>query len=140
MPAANRIARIYAYLVCIIAIGVFLGGAVSIVGAMFDRAEPLLAARYGEPLTSFEAYKASHGNANPARQADKSAAIPDTLSDAALRQAYDALAADRVARVRFDTAKTFGTSGLLIVLCVALFATHWSWARRLREPDTAPGA
>ena len=137
MPYANRIARIYGYLVCVIAIGVFLVCASSIVGALYDRANPLNAETYSDVLTSFEGFKASHGNENPAHQDDKASAVPDTLTDAALRQTYNALVANRISQVRFETAKTLGTSGLLLLLSVGLFTVHWWWVRRLREPEAA---
>lgn len=137
VPYANRIARIYGYLVCVIAIGVFLVCASSIVGALYDRANPLNAETYSDVLTSFEGFKASHGNENPAHQDDKASAVPDTLTDAALRQTYNALVANRISQVRFETAKTLGTSGLLLLLSVGLFTVHWWWVRRLREPEAA---
>lgn len=137
MPNANRIGRIYGYLVCISAIGVFLASAASIVGTLYDRANPLNAQTYGDALTSFDAFKASHGNENPAHQDTKANATPDTLTDAALRQTYNALVANRISQVRFDTAKTLGTSGLLLLLSVGLFGIHWWWVRRMREPEAA---
>ena len=137
MPYANRIARIYGYLVCVIAIGVFLVCASSIVGALYDRANPLNAETYSDVLTSFDGFKASHGNENPAHHGDKASAAPDTLTDAALRLTYDALVANRISQVRFETAKTLGTSGLLLLLSVGLFAVHWWWVRRLRDPEAA---
>jgi hypothetical protein len=137
MAYANRIGRIYGYLVCVVAIGVFLASAASIVGAFYDRANPLNARSYGDALTSFEAFKASHGNANPARRNDKASTAPDTLTDAALRQTYNALVTNRSSQVRFETAKTLGTSGLLVLLSMGLFALHWWWVRRLREPEGA---
>lgn len=137
MSSANRIGRIYGYLVCIIAIGVFLTSASSIVGTLYDRANPLNAQNYGDVLTSFDAFKASHGNENPAHHDNKVSAAPDTLTDAALRQTYGALVANRVSQVQFDTAKTLGTNGLLLLLSVGLFTVHWWWVRRLREPEAA---
>jgi len=137
MAYANRIGRIYGYLVCVIAIGVFLGSAAAIVGALYDRANPLNAQNYGDVLTSFEAFKASHGNANPARRGDKASTVPDTLSDAALRQTYDALVQNRISQIQFQTAKTLTTSGLLVLLSIGLFAVHWWWVRRLGDSEAA---
>jgi hypothetical protein len=137
VPYANRIGRIYGYLVCVIAIGVFLASASSIVGTLYDRANPLNAQNYGDVLTSFDGFKASHGNENPAHHDNKASAAPDTLTDAALRQTYNALVANRMSQVRFETAKTLGTSGLLLLLSIGLFTVHWWWVRRLREPEAA---
>ena len=137
MPYANRIGRIYGYLVCVIAIGVFLASASSIVETLYDRANPLNVQNYGIILTSFDAFKVSHGNENPAHHGNKASAAPDTLTDAALRQTYNALVANRISQVRFETAKTLGGSGLLLLLSIGLFIVHWWWIRRLRDPEAA---
>ena len=137
VPYANRIGRIYGYLVCVIAIGVFLTSASSIVGTLYDRANPLNAHTYGDVLTSFDGFKASHGNENPAHHDDKARATFDTLTDAALRQTYNALVANRISQVRFETSKTLGTNGLLLLLSVGLFTVHWWWVRRLRDSEAA---
>lgn len=137
MAYANRIGRIYGYLVCVIAIGVFLASTASIVGALYDRANPLNVQNYRDVLTSFEAFKASHGNANPAHHDVKTSAVPDTVTDAALRQTYNALVENRISQIRFETAKTLTTSGLLVLLSIGLFLGHWWWVRRLRESDAA---
>ena len=64
-------------------------------------------------------------------------AVPDTLTDAALRQQYTALVDNRISQVRFETAKSLATSGLLALLSVVLFAAHWWWVRRLRDAEVA---
>ena len=129
MEYANRIGRIYGYLVCLATIAVFFASTASVVGALYDRANPLRTEYGGPALTSFQAYKATHGNLNPAR--DKASTTPDTLSDAALQEQYSARVADRIATVRYQTAKTIGTQSFLVLLAIGLFLTHWRWVRRL---------
>jgi hypothetical protein len=137
MAYTNRIGRIYGYLVCVVAIGVFLASAASIVGSLFDRANPLNAQSYGNPLTSFEAFKAAHGNQNPASNDENRGTVPDTLTDAVLREKYNALVDDRISQVRFSTGKSLATSGLLTLLSIGLFAVHWWWVRRLSSEQAA---
>ena len=55
------------------------------------------------------------------------------LSDAQLRRIYESRRDDLVAVRRFHATKSLVASLLLLVVCVALFATHWRWLRRL--PD-----
>ena len=137
---SNRVAQLYGYTVCLVAIVVGLITISSIINAAMDRANPLesqsLRAPYGESLTSFEAYQATY--AQQQMMFNRGAgAQPDSASQATLRRRYDALVADRVAVVRLRTAKTLVTSSLLLVLAAALFAFHWRWLRRLPNPAGA---
>lgn len=125
----NRIGRIYAYTVCLAAIITFLLVTAAIVGALYDRANPLRTEFGGsDALTSFEAFKAMHGNENPVKS--KKANSPDTLSDATLREQYAARVSDRIADVQFTTSKSLGTNGMVLLLAVGLFWAHWRWVRR----------
>ncbi|HVO35848.1 MAG TPA: hypothetical protein VMT21_09800, partial [Gemmatimonadales bacterium] len=56
---------------------------------------------------------------------------PDTASVATLRKRYEALRADRISRVRFQSWKALVTSGLLLLISVVLFVLHWRWMKRL---------
>jgi hypothetical protein len=62
---------------------------------------------------------------------------PDTMSEATLRQQYDALVADRTASTRYRSAKSLTTSGILLLIAVGLFALHWRWVRRLNGARAA---
>jgi hypothetical protein len=118
------------------------------VEAAFDRADPLQAAagRYGYPevsLTSFEAYRATQpqspqppdrGAAAPVPPAPGQPSGADTLSTSELRARYEALRADRIARVAFDATRQLVGAALLTLVAVALFATHWRWLRANAAP------
>lgn len=127
----NRIAQLYGYTVCLITLILALTSFSSLMDAAFDRANPLQdPGRYpfDAPLTSFEAFKARGGGRTSFDT--REAAQPDTASEATLRTRYDALVADRVARVRYDSAKAFTTKGILLLLSLGLFSFHWRWVRR----------
>lgn len=131
MEQAHRLAQMYGYTVCLVAVIVGLISTVSIVGAAFDRAHPLQSEySFGASLTSFEAYRATaareRGPVDPSQTA-----VVDTASDATLRRRYEALAADRIASTLFRTSKTFLTSGIMLVVAIALFVIHWRWLRTL---------
>ena len=54
--------------------------------------------------------------------------IPD---DATLRAMYEAAKEDRIQISRHDSIRTLLVNGLLVVVCVVLFALHWRWIRKL---------
>jgi len=134
---ASKVPQVYGYTVCVIAVVTFLICATVIVNNVFDLANPIQAG-YGleSSVSSFEAYQATY-------QRDQRAALgvgagaaagevrPDTLSEATLRTRYDAVRADRIGRVRFQSWKAITTGGLLLIISVVLFVLHWRWMRRL---------
>ena len=137
MHPGSRIAQIYGYAVCLIAVVVFLIAASNIVEAMFDRSQPLLTERWSGradgDLTSFEAYRASRSeNVKPAAPGASPGA--DTLSTADLRVRYEALRAHQIATVRFQSTRRLVQHGFLLVVAFALFVMHWRWLRRGGEP------
>ena len=137
MDKPNRIPQIYGYTVCLVALIVALISLTAILNAMFERGNPLQVNRFGGVvLTSFDAYKAI-GSRGPMPAEPNQATRRDTVTDAALRQRYDALVADRIATTRYQTGKTLATSGILLLVAIGLFAFHWRWVRRLNE--TASG-
>lgn len=136
MDKPNRIAQVYGYAVCLVAIVVALITIASIVNSAFERANPLESgSAFGPSLTSFEAYKATYRQF-PATTGTAAAAA-DTLPEAALKARYDALASDRVASVRYRTAREMTTNGILLLVACALFFFHWRWVRRLHAEASA---
>jgi hypothetical protein len=131
----NRVAQMYGYTVCLVAVILGVTSMASIVEAAFDRAHPLQTEySYGASLTSFEAYRATH--ARERMLGPSEAATPDTASDATLQRRYDALVADRLAASSYRTSKTFVTSGIMFVVSAILFLVHWRWLRRMPGPGT----
>lgn len=130
MDRSNRIAQLYGYTVCLVAVMVVLSSTASLLSAAIDRANPLQTEySYGASLSSLEAYRATYqrdrtsmGGVEPARM--------DTLPDAVLRSRYEALVADRLATTTYRTTKEFVSGGVMFVLAMALFGWHWRWLRR----------
>lgn len=132
MERPNRVAQLYGYAVCLIAVVVFLTSANSFVDNLFSVANPLRGSgdRFGaQPsVTSFEAYRATV-NREPRVPGPAGSAAPATVPDSVLRARYEALRADRIDQARFDAERRLTTSGLLLILSVALFIIHWRWVR-----------
>jgi hypothetical protein len=134
----NRVPQLYGYTVCLVALLLGLMSAGSLLDSAFERAYPLQGGDlFGQSLSSFEAFKAKRA-VYPTFGRD-AASPADTASEQTLRVRYDALVADRLASVRFETSKSFVTHGVLLVLALALFRFHWRWVRRLNgaAPDAA---
>ena len=144
----SRVQQLYGYAVCLIAIVTLLIALSNLVEAAFDRASPLQASagRYGYPemsLTSFEAFRATQPQSAqqpPYRMPPAVEVAPDTtprlraytLSTSELRARYEALRADRIARVTFDATRQLVGAVLLTVVAIALFVGHWRWLRSHR--------
>lgn len=140
MDRPSRIQQVYGYAVCVVAIITTLIAASNIVEATFARLDPLRAAesRYGADgaLSSFEAYQATSGApvvqaGAPATVKGAAPARADTLTTAEQRKRYEALRADRVDRMVFDSTVRLVEHGLLLLLSLSLFGWHWRWLRRL---------
>ncbi len=129
MEKTSKVPQIYGYTVCVIAVVTFLICATVIVNNVFDLANPIQAGFGME--SSFDAYKAAHEKDQRSGMA-AAAAEPrsDTVSEATLRGRYEALRADRIARVRFQSWKAITTSGLLLIISVVLFVMHWRWMKK----------
>jgi uncharacterized membrane protein len=126
----NRMAQMYGYTICVVAVIVGLTSFTSILGAAFDRAYPLQNEYgYGASLISFEAYKATAVRERAMMGPERSP--PDTASDATLRARYNALVAERRNVTMYRTTKTFITSGALLLVAAVLFLTHWRWLRTI---------
>jgi hypothetical protein len=127
----SRMAQLYGYTVCLIALVVALISVSSILDAVFERAAPLQSEMsFGTALTSFEAYKATYRR-DQAMLERGAPARPDTASEGTLRQQYDALVKDRLATVHYRTTKSLTTSTIFLLIALGLFFFHWRWVRRL---------
>ena len=133
----SLVQQIYGYAVCLVAIVTLLVSASTFVEALFDRAEPLQAAgRFGYEgsLTTFESWRATQQQREgaPMRVPRVDGAQPapgDTLTTVEQRARYEALRADHVARVSFESMRRLVRSGLLMLIAAALFVAHWRWLR-----------
>ncbi|HEY8166910.1 MAG TPA: hypothetical protein VIF83_15275 [Gemmatimonadaceae bacterium] len=145
MEGGSRIAQIYGYAVCLIAVITFIISAKGIVDAGFNLSDPLRAeGGYGRggPLTSFEAYKREQRMRTPPRMRPVGTMAPTRVdaptaadsvpppTEAELRRMFDEEKADMTANVRFRSTRTLVTSSLMILIALGLFLMHWRWLRR----------
>ncbi len=143
MERPERIAQLYGYSVCLIAIVVMLVSISSIVDKAFTLSDPLASAGGpfgwggGPVLTSFESYKATVNRvAAPVPPGGRDSTAPRP-TDAALRARYDVLRADQLRRSRLDAQRGLTSSVLLLLISAALFWFHWRWVRRSGGPPPA---
>lgn len=136
MDKPNRIPQFYGYTVCLIALVIGLLSTASLIESVFARMYPLQSASsYGQSLSSFEAFQATRATVPSFGR--EMPTTPDTTSAVTMRARYDALVADRMVSVRYESAKTVVTEGLFLLIAMGLFGYHWRWMRRLGLP---PGA
>lgn len=130
----NRIAQLYGYAVCLIAVIIFLVTVRSIASALITLSDPLAqTSAYGQSLESFEAYKATINAPNTPYVTPVVApgAGKTTPSDAVLRQRYEALRADRIASNTYQAKSDLTLNGLMLAIAIILFVLHWRWLRKL---------
>jgi hypothetical protein len=71
----------------------------------------------------------------PLRTRDGSVAVAtaDSLSTDQLRARYEAMRADQIAQARYFATRGLVKHGLLILIALVLFVTHWRWVRNQRD-------
>lgn len=121
---------IYGYAVCLVAVITFLISITSMVYALMDLGDPINAYRtYGKDapsLASFNNYKVDIIKAtDPAHGL--------SLDDDTIQLMYEAAIADATAKVKHDAYRSVIVNGLVLLICIILFATHWLWMRRLSK-------
>ena len=136
MEKPHRIAQIYAYTVCVVAIITVLICVSTLVSAVLDLGDPVHAGWTppGSPsLASFDNYKA-----DILKSAPKDAEASKTgfaLDNQTLRAMYEAAKNDKIQNVRHESYRAITISTILIVICIVLFVTHGRWARKLAKAD-----
>ncbi|OGF98010.1 MAG: hypothetical protein A3F83_03665 [Candidatus Glassbacteria bacterium RIFCSPLOWO2_12_FULL_58_11] len=133
MEKQNKIVQLYGYSVCLVTVITFLISMAALVGTLFDLSDPLHSGRFnGSPsLASFENYKM---DVLKSQKEDKqeSAYVPD---DQTLHAMYEAAKADRIQQVRLNAHRQLTVNALLILVCIALFTTHWRWMRKVAREE-----
>lgn len=136
MEKPQRMPQIYGYLVCLVAVITVLICASTLVYAIIDLGDPIHAG-YTAPgmpsLASFDNYKMDILKSVPKEgESAKTAYLPD---DQTLRAMYEAAKDDKIQRVRHEANRTIVIDTILIVICIALFVTHWRWMRKLSKVE-----
>ncbi len=132
MEKQHKIAKIYGYAVCLVAVITFLISTTSLVNAVIDSGDPLHVEVYsakGTPsLASFDNYKM-----DVLQSPDKeSAYVPD---DKTLRNMFEAAKTDKIQSIKHRTRRSIIVDIILIALCFMFFTTHWMWMRKLSTAD-----
>jgi hypothetical protein len=145
----GRIAQVYGYTVCLVCVVVFLASLAGILGAAFDLSDPVHADWHGGysgygpmmPLSSFELYRSETRKMESMRPMSMRAPdgtiqseVRPPISDADLRQNYDAERAERIGNVRFHAERQLVIGLVFLVLAGGLFRMHWKWLRREELP------
>ena len=128
MDRPSRVAQWYGYTVCLVAVVTGLLSINAVVGGAFTLTDPVRDERYGPSISSFEAYQATQDRGRMLVPADSSRR--PALSEAEQRSRFAALKADQIGRSRFEAMRSIVTSGILLVVALALFIGHWHWLHR----------
>ncbi|MFN2529416.1 MAG: hypothetical protein ABR584_11955 [Candidatus Baltobacteraceae bacterium] len=149
MERSDRVAQLYGYSVCLIAVVVALISISSLIDNLFKLSNPLAERGYpysvgNASLHSFEAYKATADQSNDGTatyQTSHVAGVPfppkllgsaparASVSDAALRARYEALRADRLDNVRYEATRSMTAAIVMLLIAAGLFVFHWRWLR-----------
>ena len=119
---------IYGYAVCIVVVITFLISVTSVVYALMDLTDPINAHRtYGKDapsLASYENYKVDIiKSLDPAHEI--------SLDDATMKSMYQAAKDDAIAKVNHNSYRSIIVNGLVLIICLVLFLTHWMWMKKL---------
>lgn len=129
----NRVAQLYGYSVCLVAVIALLVSTGSLAGALLEWRDPLHAAEMaGYPfrsLASFETYKMDV--LNPPYGGPQATAPRYTPDDDTLKRMYEAARADRIQSINARVRRTVVTNSVVILFGLGLFAVHWRWLRRM---------
>jgi cytochrome bd-type quinol oxidase subunit 1 len=55
------------------------------------------------------------------------------LKEITLQSMYDAAKQDAISKVKHDSYRSVIVNGLIILVCIVLFITHWFWMRKVSK-------
>ncbi|MCB2220263.1 MAG: hypothetical protein KQI35_07715 [Bacteroidetes bacterium] len=127
MEKQSKAPMIYGYAVCLVTVITFIICVAGLVNAVIDLGDPLHAERdfsKSPSLASFENYKMDLLTSSE----KELSFVPD---DETLRAMYESAKDDKLQGVKHRALRDIMVNGLLIVICIILFWTHWRWMRKL---------
>lgn len=136
MEKQHRMAQIYGYIVCLVAVITFIICLANIIPAIMDLGDPLHAgpvyASQSQPsLASFENYKMdilkSTGKEGDQKELSY---IPD---DQTLKAMYEAAKDDRIQTSKHQSTRTIVVTSIIILVSIGLFFSHWIWMKKLSK-------
>jgi hypothetical protein len=134
MEKPHRMAQIYGYIVCLVAVITFIICLSVIIPSIIDLSDPLHAGSgfvmQGSPsLASFENYKMDIlKSGGKEGQQNAQAYVPD---DNTLRAMYEAAKSDRIQSAKHQSTRSIIVSCIIMIVSIALFLSHWIWLRKL---------
>ena len=140
MEKPHRMAQIYGYTVCLVAVITFIICISNIIPSIMDLSDPLHAGASfqftGTPsLASYENYKMDI--LKSAKSDDQKIGTNYIPDDKTLRSMFEAAKAERIDQANHSSVRSIVVNSLLILISIALFITHWLWMRRLSRTVTA---
>jgi len=127
--SSKLVPQLYGYAVCLVAVITFLLSFTAMVIAIVDVDEPLHAGwsfPVSPSLASYENYKMDVLKFTKGDLVTTSY-LPD---DQTLHAMYDAAKAERVLKVKHQARQSVIIGGLLIIVSVILFVSHWLWMQK----------
>lgn len=136
MEKTQRIAQIYGYLVCLVAVITFLISITQLVNSLIDLGDPIHAGWTPESvpsLASYENYKMDILKST-SKQTDSvtAAYIPDEQT---LKVMYQAARDNKIQLEKHRAFRAIIIHGLLVLICLVLFVSHWRWMSKLAKVD-----
>jgi len=128
MGKNKNLLQIYAILVNLVAVVTFLICATNLISSFIDKADPLHSSRSSEKYASFEAYKLES-----MRSVGKDQAYIPT--DEELRAMYNTAVDDNLQRILHGINRSITVNGILFILSIVLFTTHWILMRRTANSE-----
>ena len=128
MEKKHKIMQVYAVIICVVTVITFLISVSSIVSAMMDRSDPLHARRSEVNLSSYENFKM---DVLKSTQKDQ-AYIPD---DNTIKEMYQSAKNDKINTVLHQTNNIITVSGIIIVICIVLFISHWILLKKVTKQE-----
>ncbi|MBN1337728.1 MAG: hypothetical protein JXA03_00315 [Bacteroidales bacterium] len=132
MEKKSKAPIVYGYAVCLVAVITFLICVAALVNALIDMGDPLYAERdytNAPSLASFDNYKMDLMK-SPEKE---TSFVPD---DETLKTMFESAKNDKIMSVKHRSLRTIYVNSLLVVICIALFISHWRWMRKLAKNDS----
>ena len=136
MEKPHRMAQVYGYLVCLVAVITFIICLADIIPSIMDLGDPMHAgsvySMQSQPsLASFEKYKMDILKSSEKDKSENALAyVPD---DNTLRVMYNAAIEDKKLTAIHRAKRSIMVSSIIILVSVVLFVTHWIWMRNLMK-------
>lgn len=134
----HRMAQVYGYIVCLVAVITFIICLANIIPSIIDLGDPLHSANMFNPqgasnLASFEIYKMDLMKSSSKNEsAELKNFIPD---DATIKAMYEAAKADKIQTSLHIARRSIIVNGLVMLTSIILFISHWIWMRRLVKKE-----